>query len=172
VAKEPVASISTTPVLELLPPYPIVLVTTRTNVLTIGQLHYFTFSPLRLGIAVAHSRHTWALLKAEGEFVVNVPTEGQLEAVRACGRLSGRDGDKFAEAGLTPVPSAAVAAVSVAECAAHIECRVTHEVDFEERTWFVGVVVAASRAPGHDGAKALMCGRRDYRLCGPCIAPR
>ena len=50
-------------VLALLPPYPIVLVSTQTNIITINQVMYFTFSPLRIGIAVAHTRYTYGLLR-------------------------------------------------------------------------------------------------------------
>ncbi len=151
-------------VLELLPPFPVVLVTTRTNIITIGQIHCFTFSPLRIGIAVAHSRHTFGLLRAEHEFVVNVPSAGLLDAVRCCGSRSGRDGSKFKAAKLTAVASVEVKAVSVAECGAHIECVVDREVDFEERTWFVGRVVAARRSAAHRGTNALLCGRTEYAI--------
>ena len=58
-------------VLELFPPFPIVLVTTRSNIITIGQVEYCTFSPLRIGIAVAHARYTYSLLKRERELGAN-----------------------------------------------------------------------------------------------------
>jgi flavin reductase (DIM6/NTAB) family NADH-FMN oxidoreductase RutF len=169
---ETVPPASTQRVLELLPPFPIVLVTTRTNVITIGQIDYFTLSPLRLGIAVAHRRHSFCLLKAEREFVVNVPDAGLVEAVKLCGSISGRDGDKFASAGLTPVASAEVQAVSIEQCGAHIECAVEREVEFEQRTWFIGRVVAARRRRGHQGAEALLCGRREYVVPGVAVAAR
>jgi flavin reductase (DIM6/NTAB) family NADH-FMN oxidoreductase RutF len=159
-------------VLSLLPPYPIVLVTTGANIITINQLAYFTFSPLRLGIAVAHTRYTYELLKEEQVFVVNVPGTSLLDAVRFCGSVSGRDGDKFARAGLTQQFSAIVPAPGIAECGAWIECRVEREIDFEERTWFVGPVVAARHREGHEGMQALMCGREAYLLPGAVGAPR
>ena len=87
--KAPVAPQSSTPVLDLLPPYPIVLVTTRNNVITVNQVAYFTFRPLRIGVAIAHVRHTYALLKDEGEFVINVPDASLIEAVKICGSRSG-----------------------------------------------------------------------------------
>jgi len=159
-------------ILSLLPPFPVVLVTTRANIITIGQLHYFTFSPLRIGIAVAHTRHTYSLLQEEKEFVINVPTEEMLDAVKVCGSASGRDCDKFEAAGLTAEPSAQVQAASIAECGAHIECRVDREIAFEERTWFVGEVVAARRRDGHEGAQALLCGRHHYAIPDAPLAPR
>ncbi len=159
-------------VLSLLPPFPIVLVSTRTNVLTIGQIEYFTFSPLRIGIGVAHARHTYELLRSEGEFVVNVPGADIVDRLQLCGSASGRDGDKFAASGLTPVSSVAVAAVSIAECGAWIECKVEREIEFESRSWFVGEVVAARRRPDHAGADALLCCRTHYALAGEVVAQR
>ena len=171
-AKEPVEPQSVVGVLEMLPPFPIVLVTTRTNVLTINQIHYFTFRPLRIGIAVAHVRHSHGLVRQEREFVVNVPGASLVEAVRLCGSASGRDRDKFEAAGLEREPSCEVEAVSIRQCPAHVECRVVREIEFENRTWFVGDVVAARRVPGHAGAGAILCGRHVYVLPGDAIAQR
>lgn len=159
-------------VLEVLPSFPIVLVSTRSNVLTVNQVHYFTFQPLRIGVAIARVRHTYSLVEEEGEFVVNVPDASLLQAVKECGRLSGRDGSKFEATGLTPIQSFVVAAVSVAECLAHIECRVDRRISFEDRTWFIGPVVAARKAEGWSGKRGLLCGRHTYDMLGEALAPR
>jgi flavin reductase (DIM6/NTAB) family NADH-FMN oxidoreductase RutF len=159
-------------VLDLLPPYPIVLVTTRGNVITVNQVAYFTFRPLRIGIAIAHVRHTYGLLQAEGEFVINVPDAALIAAVKFCGSRSGRQGDKFRAAGLTRMTSSQVQAVSIAECGAQIECRVVRRVEFEHRDWFIGKVVAARRRGDHLGTEALMCGRHHYLLPGDTVEPR
>ena len=45
----------------------------------------------------------------------------------AAPRESGRDHDKFRETGLTPIPSAQVRPVSIAECPIHVECRIYHK---------------------------------------------
>ena len=170
--KETIPPARTKDVLAVLPPFPLVLVTTRSNIITIGQIEYFTFSPLRIGIAVAHTRHTYSLLKAEREFVVNVPSAGMLSAVRLCGSISGRDRDKFEASGLTREDSAVVRAVSLRECGAHIECKIEREIEFEKRTWFVGEVVAARRRAGHLGTEGLLCGRTHYAMTGEVLGPR
>jgi flavin reductase (DIM6/NTAB) family NADH-FMN oxidoreductase RutF len=170
--KDPVHPLSGRSVLELLPPYPSVLVTTRDNVLTVNQVAYFTFTPLRIGIGIARIRHSHGLISAEREFVVNVPDASLVEAVKVCGSASGRDGDKFVAAGLDREPSDRVAAVSLAQCRARIECRVTQEIPFEERTWFIGEVLAARRSPDHLGSASLTCDREFYRLPGEAVASR
>jgi flavin reductase (DIM6/NTAB) family NADH-FMN oxidoreductase RutF len=170
--KVPVAPQSATPVLELLPPYPIVLATTRSNVITVNQVAYFSFRPLRIGVAIAHVRYTYSLLKDEGEFVINIPDASLMEEVKICGSRSGRDGDKFVAAGLDREPSTQVQATSIARCGAHIECRVERTIPFERRDWFIGRVVAARKRTDHQGTSALMCGRHNYLLPGKPVAPR
>jgi flavin reductase (DIM6/NTAB) family NADH-FMN oxidoreductase RutF len=158
--------------LTLLPPFPVVLVTVPGNVLTINQLHYFTFDPLRLGIAVARSRHSFGLLRQHGEFVVNVPSAEMVEAVRICGAVSGRDGDKFAAAGQACRASTRVAAPTICRCPAQLECRVEREIEFEDRVWFIGAVLACRRQESFAGERALLCGRREYRTVGAVVAKR
>jgi flavin reductase (DIM6/NTAB) family NADH-FMN oxidoreductase RutF len=172
VTKEPVPFQSPAAVLDLLPPYPIVLVTTRTNALTVNQVMYFTFRPLRIGVAVAHVRYSYGLLKAEGEFVINVPDASLVDAVKVCGKLSGKQGDKFEAAWLETEPSSRVQAVSIVQCAAHIECRVDRIIPFEHRDWFVGEVLAARKQETHASANALMCGRHSYFVPGAIVSSR
>ena len=104
--------------------------------------------------------------------MVNVPGKELLEAVRICGSLSGRDGDKFARAGLHAEKSNVVNAVGVRECGARIECRMDREIPFEDRTWFVGTVVSASKEAGHQGVNALLCDRSRYSLPGTVLGAR
>lgn len=98
-SSEIVAPDDVTPVLSLLPPYPVVLVSMRESVLTVNQIAYFTFRPLRIGVGIARSRHSHGLISSEREFVVNIPGASLLNAVAVCGSVSGRDGDKMARAG-------------------------------------------------------------------------
>lgn len=170
--KELITPLTADRVLEVLAPFPIVLATTRTNIITINQIAYFTFSPLRIGIAVDHRRFTHGLLRSEGEFVVNVPDVGLIEAVKTCGSISGRDQDKFALTGLTREPSSVVRSVSILECGAHIECRIEREVEFEERTWFIAQVAASRKRPGHDSRRTLLCGRTHYTTPGEILSAR
>ena len=148
-----------TGVLHTLAPFPVSVISTRTNALAANQIEYFTFRPLRLGTAIAFERYSYELIKNEGEFVVNVPTADQVEAVKHCGSFSGRDGDKFLAGNVPTVPAQVVQSVCLADFAAHIECVVCREIHFEERTWFVGDVVAARKRPGHTDINSLMCGR-------------
>ena len=98
------------------------------NVMTIGWGLWGRFyhgHPMFV-VAVTPLRYTWHLLEQVPEFVVAVPGDGLDEAVHVCGTRSGRDGDKFAMAGLIPLPSCQVRPPSIAQCPVNIECRVFH----------------------------------------------
>ena len=95
------------------------------NVITLGWgligPHYHK-NPM-VAIAVCPPRYSWRFLEATGEFVIAVPADGLRKAVDYCGTHSGRDGDKFAAAGLTQVRSRHIKAPSILECPINVECR-------------------------------------------------
>lgn len=77
-------------------------------------------------VLVRPSRYTYRLIEASQEFTVCLPAAGMEQAVSFCGTVSGREHDKFAEAGLTALPSLAVRAPTVAGSPATFECKVVH----------------------------------------------
>lgn len=98
----------------------------RTNVLTLG---WGLFGPSYHGrpicvIAITPLRYSWRFIEEVPEFVLSIPNDALAPAVALCGTRSGREMDKFAAAGLTPVPSLNVQAPSILECPLNVECRV------------------------------------------------
>jgi flavin reductase (DIM6/NTAB) family NADH-FMN oxidoreductase RutF len=127
-------------------PKPVVLVSTahdgRDNVMTVAWVSVVCMEPPQVAVAVRESRFTFELLRASGEFVVNIPSHDLWRAVDLCGVISGRDRDKFALAGLTRERAAEVRAPLVAECPLNIECRVSASLPLGSHTLFVGLVLA------------------------------
>ncbi len=94
------------------------------NTMTIGwgAVGFYWARPV-LTVVVRPSRHTHALLEAQGSFTVSVPTADPLKQQLAfAGTASGRDVNKFDGHGLTAVPAQAVDAPIVRECGLHFEC--------------------------------------------------
>jgi len=83
-------------------------------------------------VLVRPSRFTFGNIQATGEFVVAVPDEGMHDACMFCGTKSGRDTDKFADAGLTAAQAGAVAAPLIEQCVRHYECRMIHRNDLSD----------------------------------------
>jgi len=127
-------------------PVPVVLVSCghgeQANIITIAWTGILCSTPPQLGIGVRSDRHSHGLILDTGEFVVNVPGEELLDEVEYCGFVSGRDADKFASRGLTPVPSSAIQTPIIAECPINLECRLVHTLPLGSHDLFVGEVVA------------------------------
>lgn len=118
------------------------------NVLTVAWTGTVCTDPPMCYISVRPERHSYEIIRRSGEFVINLTTRSLARATDWCGVRSGRDCDKFSEAGLTPAPGLHVAAPIVAEAPVSIECRVkqvlplgTHDMFLAE---VVGVQVEAS----------------------------
>ena len=112
------------------------------NLMTAAWVNAACMDPPMLSVAVHRSRYTHTLIEEGGEFTVNLPGEELLAAVEACGSFSGREGDKFARAGLAREAAARVSAPLVAECPVNVECVVRRELALGSHTLFVGEVLA------------------------------
>ena len=104
----------------------------RANAMTIGwgALGSIWSMPVWI-VLVRPSRYTYQCIEQGDCFTVNVPAAGMDEARAVCGSRSGRDGDKLADAGLTPEPAVKVPAPVFAECPLVYECAVVHRNDVQ-----------------------------------------
>ena len=163
-------------VYRLLEPGPVVMVTTaragRANVMTMSWHTMMDFEPPIVGCVISNRNHTFGILKATGECVINIPTvEIALKAV-GCGNVSGRRVDKFERFGLTPVVAARVGAPLVDECYANLECRVVDARMVPKYSLFILKVLQAWIDPArkdprtihHRGGGSFMVAGRTIRL--------
>ena len=115
---------------QLLEPGPAVLVTTelegKRNVMTMSWHMLLEFTPL-IGVCIGPWDHSYHALKETRECVLAVPTVDLATKVVEIGNSSGRDIDKFKEFGLTPMKAKKVSPPLIAECLAHIECKVADD---------------------------------------------
>jgi flavin reductase (DIM6/NTAB) family NADH-FMN oxidoreductase RutF len=120
----------------------------RPNIITLGEIFNLSISqPVIVGIAIAPARYSHELISKQGEYVVNLPTAELLPRVLACGSMSGRDKDKFAEVGLTPLPATHVKPPLIAECPVNIECRLLKVETIGDHDLFQGEVLAHHVSP-------------------------
>jgi flavin reductase (DIM6/NTAB) family NADH-FMN oxidoreductase RutF len=131
----------------LLEPGPVVLVTTAAighpNIMAMSWHTMLEFEPPLVGCVISNRNHSFGLLTASKECVINIPTVDIAEKVVACGNTSGAEIDKFTTFGLTPKPAAHVSAPLIDECYANLECRVTDTSMVELYGFFVLEVVQA-----------------------------
>jgi len=131
----------------LLEPGPVLLLTTSqrgvANVMTLSWHTMLEFEPPLVGCVISNRNHSFKLLKASRECVINLPAVDLAEQVVGCGNTSGARVNKFKRFGLTPVAAACVGAPLIAECFAHLECRVVDTRLVNKYCFFVLEVVKA-----------------------------
>lgn len=129
----------------LLAPVPPVLVSCGTlekpNVLTIGWTGIINTIPAMTYISVRPERFSHDLIRASGEFAVNLPTKSLVRAVDFCGVRSGKTVDKFAHCGLTALPAAQISAPIIGESPVSLECRVEQVLSLGSHDMFIAKIL-------------------------------
>ena len=97
--------------------------------------------PPCLSVSVRKARLTFANIMEKKEFTVSIPSEANVAEADYIGMVSGRDEDKFAQTGLTPVRAEKVDAPYVKEFPMHLECKMVHSFDLGQHTQFIGEII-------------------------------
>lgn len=139
----------------ILNPVPVVMVScagrnpedeaTRPNIVTIAWAGTVNSEPPMVSISVRKSRHSYELIRETGEFVINLVNKSLTKSCDYCGVRSGRDEDKFASCGLTPVKAAELQyAYAIKEAPVSISCKVQSVTSLGSHDMFIAEVVAVT----------------------------
>ena len=133
----------------MLNPVPAVMVSCadregKPNIITIAWAGTVCTNPPMVSISVRPTRYSYDMIRETGEFVINLVTEPLTRACDYCGVVSGRDVDKFAKTGLTPIPVEGVSVPGIAESPDSIACRVVEERALGSHTMFLAEVVGVT----------------------------
>ncbi|NTU52731.1 MAG: flavin reductase family protein [Chlorobiaceae bacterium] len=130
----------------LLFPTPVLLIGTydadgRPNLMNAAWGGVCSSEPPCVAVSVRRTRYTYEAILQRKAFTIGIPSV--LNAVEAdyAGIVSGRDTDKFAATGLTPVRSDVVDAPYAAEFPLVLECRVFRTVEIGVHIQFIGQIV-------------------------------
>lgn len=120
----------------------------RRNVMAAAWNMALDFDPPKVAVVIDKSTLTRELVEAAGEFVLNVPSRKQAALTLAVGTQSGREVDKFLDAGAGAAPASVVGAPLIEACLAWLECRVIPEPHIQQTyDLFLAEVVAAWADP-------------------------
>ena len=129
-------------------PLPPALITCGTmekpNVMTAAWTGIINTRPPKTYVSIRPERYSYGLIKETGEVVINLTTEGLVRAADFCGVRSGKDMNKFEKCGITPIPSTAVSAPTLAESPLSIECKVFEVMELGSHHMFLLDVVAVT----------------------------
>jgi flavin reductase (DIM6/NTAB) family NADH-FMN oxidoreductase RutF len=158
----------------LLEPGPVVLVTTaggdRPDIMAQSWHTMLEFEPPLVGCVISNRNHSFDLLMASKECVINIPSVELAEKVVGCGNTSGIEIDKFARFGLTPKSAKYVAAPLIEECFANLECRVADTTMVAKYGLFVLEVIQAWIDPAVKNPRTIHhLGHGNFMLAGERI---
>lgn len=153
----------------LLAPRPTIIVTTVNSQ---GQVNAAPFSftmpvsmvPPLIAFASVSSHHTYKNIKETQQFVVNIPREDILEKLWITGEKFPPGVNELEKAGLTQISSSQVKPPSIAECTAHLECKVKWIKKAGDHQIIVGEVLKV-----HADRKALKDGLLDVEQVKPLL---
>ena len=139
---------------------PVWLITTydhdgRANAMTASWGGICCSRPPCVSVSLRKATATYGYLVARGAFAVNVPAAEQVAVADFFGKVSGRDVDKIAAAGLTAVPGDRVDAPFLAEMPMALECRLLHQLEIGLHTLFVGEILDIKVDPAVLGDRGL-----------------
>lgn len=114
------------------------------NIITVAWAGNICTNPPMLSISVRKERFSHAIIKENGEFVVNLVGRDLVKAADWCGVKSGRDFDKFKEMKLTPQKSQKISCPGILESPVNIECRVRQILELGSHDMFVADVLCVT----------------------------
>ncbi|GAC1465232.1 MAG: flavin reductase family protein [Desulfuromonadaceae bacterium] len=115
--------------------------------------------PPCVAVSLRKATYSHAAIVERKAFTVGIACEARMVEADYVGTASGRDVDKFAVAGLTPVKSELVDAPYAAEFPVVLECRLLHTVEIGLHTQFIGEIIdvkADTDVFGDDGLLDIM----------------
>jgi len=115
----------------LIEPGPVTMITTshegKHNIMTISWTMVMDFTP-RFALLTGLWNYSCEALIKTGECVIGIVTADLVDTMLDVGTTTGKETDKFARFGLTPLPASQVSAPLIKECYANIECRVVDHI--------------------------------------------
>jgi len=112
----------------------------RPNVMTAAWGGIACSKPPCVSVSLRAATATHGNIIARKAFTISLPSGAQAAAADYFGLVSGRDADKFAATGLTPVAAEFVDAPCVAEFPLVVECEVVQVHELGLHTQFIGEI--------------------------------
>ena len=113
----------------------------RPNIMAASWGGLCASQPPCLSVSLTRARWTFASITRRKAFTVSIPSADMAAQADFTGLTSGRDVDKFATLGLTPLAAEHVDAPYVAECPAAIELRLVDTLEMGSHSLFVGEIM-------------------------------
>ena len=130
----------------ILHPTPVLIVGTydsqgKPNVMTAAWGGICCSRPPCVAVSLREATHSFGCIVEQKAFTISIPSQTYAKEADYFGIVSGRETDKFAATGLTPVRSELVRAPYVKEFPLVLECKLLHTIKIGLHTQFIGEIV-------------------------------
>ena len=119
----------------------------RANAATVAWAGICCSAPPCVSISLRKATYSYGCILERKAFTVNIPSEDLVAKVDYLGMASGKDEDKLATVGLTPVKSVLVDAPYIREFPLVLECKVIHITEIGLHTQFIGEILDIKAEP-------------------------
>ena len=113
----------------------------KANAMTAAWAGICCSDPPCIGVSLRKATYTYGNIVERKAFTVNVASEAYVKETDYFGVATGKDVDKFAASGLTPVRSETVDAPYVKEFPFALECKLIHTIEIGLHTQFIGEIM-------------------------------
>ena len=127
----------------------------KPNVMTASWAAICNSRPPMVTVSLREATYTYHNIMESKAFTVNIPSEEFVKQAAYFGSVSGKDVDKFAASGLTPVKSELVNAPYIKEFPLVLECKLVKTVELGLHTMFIGEIVDVKAAESVLGANGV-----------------
>lgn len=127
----------------------------KPNVMTAAWAGICCSSPPCVAVSLRKATYTYGNIMEHKAFTISIPSEDYVQEADYFGLVSGKEADKFAASGLTPVKSDLVNAPYVKEFPLVLECKVLHTLKIGLHTQFVGEIMDVKADEAVIGEKGL-----------------
>jgi len=111
------------------------------NMMTIAWGGICCSQPPCVTISLRKATYTYGCIMERKAYTINIPSAAMVKEVDFVGTTSGKNVDKYAKTGLTPVQSDLVDAPYIKEFPMVMECRVLHTLEIGLHTQFIGEIM-------------------------------
>jgi len=111
------------------------------NVMTAAWGGICCSNPPCVTVSLRKARYTYGNIMEQKAYTISIPPHNYVKEADYFGIVSGRNTDKFATAGLTPVRSDLVNAPYVKEFPLVLECKLLHTFEIGSHTQFIGEII-------------------------------
>jgi len=130
----------------ILYPTPVLIVGTydkgnKPNVMTAAWGGICCSSPPCVSVSLRKATYTYGSIVNQGGFTISIPSERHSHYADYFGIVSGKNTDKFAITGLTPIKSTLVNAPYIKEFPLVLECKLIHTIEIGLHTQFIGEIL-------------------------------